>query len=67
MKNPKWFLLLLLAGAAICSCRKSDDNPANSGNPEVRSFTGKVQKGPFIRGTTITLQELNDDLGQTGK
>jgi len=31
------------------------------------SFSGKVQKGPFVSGTTITLNELNDKLGQTGR
>ncbi len=31
------------------------------------SFSGKVQKGPFVSGTTITLNELNDHLGQTGR
>ena len=31
------------------------------------SFTGKVQKGPFVTGTTITVNELNESLGQTGK
>ena len=31
------------------------------------SFAGKVQKGPFVTGTTITVNELNEGLGQTGK
>ncbi len=31
------------------------------------SFSGKVQKGPFVTGTTITVNELNENLGQTGK
>ena len=31
------------------------------------SFSGKVQKGPFVTGTTITVNELNESLGQTGK
>lgn len=31
------------------------------------SFSGKVQKGPFVTGTTITVNELNEGLGQTGK
>ena len=30
------------------------------------SFSGKVQKGPFVTGTTITVNELNENLGQTG-
>ena len=31
------------------------------------SFAGKVQKGPFVTGTAITVNELNQNLGQTGK
>ncbi len=31
------------------------------------SFSGKAQKGPFVTGTTITVNELNESLGQTGK
>ena len=31
------------------------------------TFSGKVQKGPFVTGTTITVNELNESLGQTGK
>ena len=31
------------------------------------SFSGKVQKGPFVTGATITVNELNESLGQTGK
>ena len=31
------------------------------------SFSGKVQKGPFVTGATITVNELNENLGQTGK
>ena len=30
------------------------------------SFSGKVQKGPFVTGATITVNELNENLGQTG-
>ena len=31
------------------------------------SFSGKVQKGPFVTGATVTVNELNENLGQTGK
>ena len=35
--------------------------------PSSFSFAGKVQKGPFVTGTAITVNELNESLGQTGK
>ena len=31
------------------------------------SFSGKVQKGPFVTGATVIVNELNESLGQTGK
>ena len=31
------------------------------------SFSGKLQKGPFVTGATVTVNELNENLGQTGK
>ena len=31
------------------------------------SISGKAQKGPFVTGTTITVNELNGSLAQTGK
>ena len=32
-----------------------------------KDFSGFVQKGPYINGSSITIYELNDDLGQTGR
>ena len=34
---------------------------------ETYSFSGKAQKGPFVTGATITVNELNESLGQTGR
>ena len=31
------------------------------------SFSGKVQKGPFVTGATVTVNELSESLSQTGK
>ena len=30
-------------------------------------FTGYVQKGPFINGSTLTISELDENLNQTGR
>ena len=40
---------------------------AENAGSSIFSFSGKVQKGPFITGATITVNELNENLGQTGK
>jgi hypothetical protein len=50
------FLLILLSSG----CDK-ETGPVNY------SFTGKAQKGPFVTGTSVTLNEMNSSLGQTGR
>ncbi|MBN2648955.1 MAG: hypothetical protein JXR50_04345 [Prolixibacteraceae bacterium] len=52
-------LLLLLA------CDEDHPTPVEKTNSY--SVTGKVQKGPFVKGSSITINELNQALGQTGK
>ena len=61
MKTKVLALSLTLIGLlAFVSCTKE-----NAGG--TFSFSGKMQKGPFVTGTTITVNELNENLGQTGK
>lgn len=61
MRKNKLTIILALSGLlALASCTKE-----NTGG--VFSFSGKLQKGPFVTGTTITVNELNQSLGQTGK
>lgn len=61
MKTRILTLSLALIGIlAFTSCTKETTGGTFS-------FTGKVQKGPFVTGTTITVNELNENLGQTGR
>ena len=61
MKTRILVLSLTLVGMlSVSSCTKE-----NTGG--IFSISGKVQKGPFVTGTTITVNELNENLGQTGK
>lgn len=61
MKNRILALSLALIGMlAFASCTKEKTGG-------IFTFSGKVQKGPFVTGTTITVNELNESLGQTGK
>lgn len=55
------FYCILIAALFFSSCEKVEPE-----DPQIFSFSGKVQKGPFITGTGITLNELNANLGQTG-
>lgn len=54
------FVLALIGLLAGTSCTKEN-------NGGIFSFSGKAQKGPFVTGTAITVNELNQRLGQTGK
>jgi len=40
-------------------------NPAEPLKKEI--FTGYVQKGPFVNGSSVTISELDKDLNQTGR
>jgi hypothetical protein len=61
MKTKILALSLALIGMlAFVSCTKEKAGGTFT-------FSGKVQKGPFVTGTTITVNELNENLGQTGK
>jgi len=57
--KAKLILIFILTGFLI-SCETGTES-------REYSFSGKAQKGPFITGTNITLNELNAKLGQTGK
>jgi hypothetical protein len=69
MKIVQYFLLLLCIGITLFSCKKTetDDPPVTPNDTVFEILAGKVQKGPYITGTTIVLYELNDGLVQTGK
>lgn len=59
MKNTTFrSIIALVVLLAMVSCKKEGGT---------FSFSGKMQKGPFVTGTTITVNELNESLGQTGK
>ena len=58
-RSQRW---VVVGGVFLGIRDKEDENGVTN-----YSFSGKAQKGPFITGTTINLNELNTDLGQTGK
>jgi hypothetical protein len=56
---------ILFLALIIAACSKSDEVNLN---PIVKStLTGKIEKGPFLTGSKITLYELDKDLKPTGK
>ena len=66
MKMMKLLPMLALA-LAICACTE-DNSPLGSVAIPGKEITGVSQKGPFLLGSSVTIQELDgDSLNQTGK
>ena len=75
------FFYLIMFVCLFASCETSDDNNEKTGNIvkdednteetnhsfKVEIFEGYVQKGPFVSGSSVTIQELDAELNQTGK
>lgn len=56
---------LLLAMGILQSCSNHDD--LDNYTPTNFNVVGKVEKGPFVRGTSIQMQPLDADLDETGQ
>jgi len=57
----KKILVIFLAVLLTYSCEKED---AGSGDLQIKGY---VQKGPFVLGSEVRIQELTSDLSSTGK
>ncbi|HUH73404.1 MAG TPA: hypothetical protein VLZ75_03255 [Chitinophagales bacterium] len=60
----KYFVTLLIAVFILFSCKKENQSTSILTKENI---SGYVQKGPFINGTSISINELNTNLSQTGK
>ena len=71
--TTKHVLLILLGFGLFLSCQSDLENPeidpqTNDGSVISKAvFSGYVQKGPFINGSSVTISELDENLDQTGK
>ena len=67
LKRKTWLIVMAIASVCLnltaCSTNdeKGDDFIAKG------QITGKLEKGPFLQGSKVTLYELNNNLSQTGK
>lgn len=63
----KHLLIPVLAAAALTSCSK-DDEPGGGDKPQSGKYqlSGKVEKGPFVRGSAISVQPLNESMTAIG-
>lgn len=65
MQTKSIITLIILSVLIICSCNDVE----NSNNPIFKrelELTGAIQKGPFLIGTDVTINELEIDLTPTG-
>ena len=73
MKKLKYLIfptILALAFGLMLSCSKSDDSSSSATTDTATSspvtVSGKVQKGPYVQGTEITVRELDSSMTPTG-
>lgn len=66
MKTLNLLLSILIVFLILPSCDRNDDKLEELDHFQV-DFTGYVQKGPFIAGSSITISELSSDLQPTGR
>lgn len=65
-------ILVILIALAMLGCKESSDSatPATDApveeKPATYSVSGYIQKGPFVSGSSITIQELDTSLEPTG-
>lgn len=57
------------AFAALClfTCSCSDDNGGGTYEPQTYNVSGKVEKGPFVSGSTITMQPMDAKMQASGE
>lgn len=61
-------ILLITIGMLVFGCSK-DKETTNSGTETIKKekIGGFIEKGPFVRGSKVTLIDLDNDLNPTGK
>jgi hypothetical protein len=61
-------IILALAFGLMLSCASSssEDSSSSSDSSSAVTVSGKVQKGPYVQGTEITVRELDSSMIPTG-
>ena len=63
MKHICFFFALLLLAATV-ACKKDNHETERIKKPKI---TGAVEKGPFLKGSQVSIVELTQDLNPTGR
>lgn len=66
--NLKHILFPVLAAVALTGCSDKEDEPGGGEKPQSGKYqlSGKVEKGPFVRGSSISVQPLNEKMTAIG-
>lgn len=58
----------VLAAVALAGCSDKKDEPGGGDTPRTGEYqlSGKVEKGPFVRGSSVSVQPLNEALTAIG-
>ena len=67
--KTKYVMLILMSFGLFLSCQDDLENSEKNEESVISKavFSGYVQKGPFINGSSVTISELDNSLDQTGK
>ena len=66
--SPKYYFKgLVIATLSLITFSCSENNDPETFQPEIYNVSGKVEKGPFISGSTITMQPINSKMQASGE
>lgn len=66
MKALNYWLIALIASIGFASCSEKDDIFEEPFEPQTYDVCGKVEKGPFVSGSTLTIQPMDSKLQVLG-
>lgn len=67
MRQKYYFKSIVIAILSLMVFSCSEDNESQIFQPQTYSVSGKVEKGPFVSGSPITVQPMNAKLQTLGK
>ena len=62
MKHIYYWLASIVVSISIISCNNHNESPDEPYTPQTYAIQGKVEKGPFISGSEISIQPMNAKL-----
>ena len=64
----KYVYVAMMSAAIFTACTDKNDEPGKGDGPQsgIYHLSGKVEKGPFVRGSVISIQPLNESLNAIG-